>query len=219
MAGRLAGDCVNRWSGFRHPVVTAIIAATAAVALTGCGAAGASGDDGEHAAAEESSLPPGVMPPNDPPQPGDARLGPDGHYDYSAPDFVLKNPCDTEYFQRAMELGWQVPEIGTKRRDEPDSATCSIVNDSTGLPLVNFKNSATELEKQGYSAETHTIGGISFVMLRGNALFGESCFAGVETELGFIGAMSGTGGFSQFTNLDDACNEAQVTIIPILGEN
>ena len=197
------------------------VVAVAALGMSGCAAFG--GVDGgavaEGAERPENALPPGVLPPNDPPQPGDARLGSDGHYDYSAPDFVLKNPCDTEYFQRAMELGWEVPEIGTKRRDEPASSTCSMVNDSTGLPLVAFDSSVTGLSTQGYSVELDETGGQPLIIVKGNAILGESCFAGAETQVGVLGAMSGTGGFSQFTSIDDACKEAIETIIPILGGN
>ena len=43
---------------------------------------------------EPGGLPPGVMPPTGENPPGAARLGTDGHYDYSAEDFELGNPCD-----------------------------------------------------------------------------------------------------------------------------
>lgn len=195
------------------------VVAVAALGMSGCGAFGGGGGGAVAEGAErpENALPPGVLPPNDPPQPGDARLGPDGHYDYSAPDFVLKNPCDTEYFQRAMELGWEVPSFGTKRRDEPTGSDCTIINESSGLALTNYPSSVAELAESGYETSIDSSRTPALILIQGNALLGESCFAGVETAHGIIGATSVTGGFSTHSRIENACAEAVATIVPIIG--
>lgn len=217
--GHAAEDCTSRWSGLRRLGAAALIAATAAGALAGCAGAKADADDGRHAAAEENSLPPGVMPPNDPPQPGDAPLGPDGHYDYSAPGFALKNPCDTEYFQRALELGWRVPEFGTKRRDEPEEMYCGVINDEVGLALFSFSSNFVDFDVSEFEVKVTEHAGVPLIILKRPSLFGEACFAGVETPNGMIGGLSGTGGFSLHTTIEQACDEATQSIVPILGVN
>lgn len=215
--GRAAEDCTSRWSGLRRLVAAALIAATAAGALVGCSGAQAGTDDGRHAAAEENSLPPGVMPPNDPPQPGDAPLGSDGHYDYSAPGFELKNPCDTEYFQRALELGWRVPDFGVTRQDEADAADCTLINETSGIALTTYYRSIEELERSGYTISVISAQPFDLITIKGDSLFGESCFTGAETPYGIFGATLVTGGFSQHNTMEKACTETVNTIIPIIG--
>lgn len=214
---RATEDCTCQWSCLRRLVAAAIVATTAAGALAGCGRAETGADDGRHAAAEENSLPPGVLPPNDPPQPGDAPLGPDGHYDYSAPGFELKNPCDTEYFQRALELGWRVPDFGVTRQDETDAADCTLINETSGIALTTYYRSIKELERSGYTISVISAQPFDLITIKGSSLFGESCFTGAETPYGIIGATLATGGFSQHNNIEKACTETVNTIIPIIG--
>lgn len=211
----IRGDPMAPTTRMGRVTAAACIAVMGAAGLSACTASGAT--DGGRTGEEATALPPGILPPNDPPQPGDARLGPDGHYDYSAPDFVLKNPCDTEYFERALELGWKVPEIGTKRRDEARTADCAIVNSETGLALTNFFSSPSDLTDAGYVVSYGSPKHPGIIIVEGKSLFGDSCFAGVETVYGVFGASSATGGFSQHSNIDDACNEAIETINPIIG--
>lgn len=194
-----------------------------AAGFAGCTAADAAdaadGISGTEEQSTEPALPPGVLPPNEPPQPGDARLGPDGHYDYSAPDFVPKNPCNTEYFQRALELGWKPPEIGTKRRDDPDHMYCGVVNDRQALALFTFFGNQNDLKAEGHDVVIDTSSGTPLIMMKRPTLFGEACFVGVETELGTIGGAASTGGFSDHTTIDQACAEAIEMTLPILGVN
>ena len=81
---------------------------------TSCASTEASGKDVQPAGDNATTittdsgvtLPAGVLPPNNPPEPGDAPLGPDGHYNYDAPEFVLTNPCDDpEIMGRLDRLG------------------------------------------------------------------------------------------------------------------
>lgn len=215
--GHRTGDCISRWSCLRRLVAAAIVAATAAGALAGCSSAETDVDAGERAEAEENTLPPGVMPPNDPPQPGDAPLGPDGHYDYSAPGFELKNPCDTEYFQRALELGWRVPDFGVTRQDEADAADCTLINETSGIALTTYYRSIEELERSGYTISVISAQPFDLITIKGDSLFGESCFTGAETPYGIFGATLVTGGFSQHNTIEKACTETVNTIIPIIG--
>lgn len=214
---RATKDCTSRWSGLRRLVAAIIITATAAGALAGCSGAQADTDDGRHTAAEENSLPPGVMPPNDPPQPGDAPLGPDGHYDYSAPGFELKNPCDTEYFQRALGLGWQVPPFGTKRRDEPEEMYCGMINEASTIGLFSFPKNYRDYETSEFHIEIIDHKGISLIQVIRPTLFGEGCFIGLETPRGMFGGLDATGGFSSHTTIDQACKAATESIFSILG--
>lgn len=202
------GSRVGRWRGFRRPVVTALIAATAAVALTGCGAAGASGDDDEHAAAEESSLPPGVMPPNDPPQPGDAPLGPDGHYDYSAPDFVLKNPCETDAYQVALQNGWEPPVVGKQFKDYGTFQHCGITKEGTGISIYSHSLSFHDIEELSSDLRLHEDQGLTWHTAVVPGQFGDSCLAGAMGPGGGFGINIGMGAFSFYNSRDEACGFA-----------
>lgn len=201
----------------RRVTAAACIAVMGVAGLSACTASGAA-DGGGAGEEETTALSPGVLPPNDPPQPGDARLGPDGHYDYSAPDFVLKNPCDTEYFDRALELGWKVPEIGTKRRDQADEMYCGVISNTEALALFAFPRNFKDFEASNYEVKTIKSGETSLVLLKRPTMFGEGCFAGIETPRGMIGGLTATGAFSDHTTIDEACDGAVHSIIPILGD-
>lgn len=186
------------------------VVAVAALGMSGCAAFGGVGGGAVAEGAErpENALPPGVLPPNDPPQPGDARLGPDGHYDYSAPDFVLKNPCDTDAYQVALQKGWEPPVIGSTRYDADDERSCSITKESTGMVLFSYQTLPSEFEERGSTVHLDSAGPTPIYVIQSPHFFGDSCFAGVESPSGLIGALTGNGGFSNHTTIESACEEA-----------
>ncbi|MFD5868807.1 hypothetical protein ACFWGD_09385 [Corynebacterium sp. NPDC060344] len=188
-----------------------------ALGLTGCGAIGGDAATAAAGEAQGPALPPGVLPPNDPPQPGDAKLGPDGHYDYSAPDFVLKNPCDTDAYQVALQQGWKQPSFGTTRRDEPAEKTCSIVQNSTGMVLYSFAKTSGDFNAEEAEVAHEESRGKTLVVIKSPNLFGETCFAGIETPAGLTGALTGVGGFSNHSDIDSACEESKTVYHEIFG--
>ena len=203
----IRGDPMAPTTRMGRVTAAACIAVMGVAGLSACTASGATDgvDGGEE---EATALPPGVLPPNDPPQPGDARLGPDGHYDYSAPDFVLKNPCDTEVYERAMSNGWHAPIVGSPRFDGFDERSCSITNDSTGIVLFAYSKSVEDFRKQGSEITTKDSKTATVHVIQSPHLFGDACFAGVESPAGLMGALTGTGGFSNHASIESACNEA-----------
>lgn len=206
--GHAAEDCTSRWSGLRRLVAAALIAATAAGALAGCAGAKADADDGRHAAAEENSLPPGVMPPNDPPQPGDAPLGPDGHYDYSAPGFELKNPCDTDAYQVALQNGWEPPVIGQQFKDHDFIQYCGITRGTTGIGIYTLRLTHQELNEYALKINHQESGDSSWYTAVLPGILGDSCIAGVFGPNGGEGVSVGIGGFSDYSTEQSACDYA-----------
>nr|WP_152663182.1 hypothetical protein [Corynebacterium xerosis] len=204
----IRGDPMAPTTRMGRVTAAACIAVMGAAGLSACTASGAT-DGGRTGEEEATALPPGVLPPNDPPQPGDARLGPDGHYDYSAPDFVLKNPCDTEAYEVALRNGWTQPSFGTVRRDEPAEKTCSIIKDSTGIVLFSFSKNPAEFLVEGSQVSYEESRGIGIAVIKAPNLFGESCFTGVETPNGLVGALTGVGGFSNHQTIESACAETK----------
>lgn len=215
--GRGAEDYTSWWSCLRRLVAAAIVAATAAGALAGCGRAEADADDGRHTAAEENSLPPGVMPPNDPPQPGDAPLGPDGHYDYSAPGFELKNPCDTDAYQVALQNGWEPPVIGNQLFDSESDRMCGIVKNGDGIGITHHSFTRSELIDLDPKVETQTKGETTWYTVVWPNYIGSTCFAGIDTSSGAEGVTVPIGGFSNFTTRESACQFASEQFIQFFG--
>ena len=205
---RATEDCTSRWSYLRRLVAAAIVAATAAGALAGCDGAETGADDGRHAAAEENSLPPGVMPPNDPPQPGDAPLGPDGHYDYSAPGFELKNPCDTAAYQVALQNGWKPPVIGNQFKDLDFIQHCGITRGTTGIGIYTHRLSHQELKEYALTFNHQESGDSSWYTAVLPGIMGDSCIAGTFGPNGGEGISVSIGGFSDYSTERSACDYA-----------
>ena len=186
------------------------VVAVAALGMSGCAAFG--GVDGgavaEGAERPENALPPGVLPPNDPPQPGDARLGPDGHYDYSAPDFVLKNPCDTDAYQVALQKGWQPPAIGSQLKDHGEIQYCGITRDTDGISVFTHRLSLEDLRAMSSSVDVTHDGdhAVYTAVIPGD--FGGSCMVGAFTAEGGTGINVGMNAFSFYKTPGEACGYA-----------
>ncbi|MFD5867780.1 hypothetical protein ACFWGD_04070 [Corynebacterium sp. NPDC060344] len=192
----------------RTTTVSPVIGALAAcLLLSGCGTVGAN-DQGAGPSIDEAAapkLPPGVLPPNDPPQPGDAKLGPDGHYDYSAPDFVLKNPCDMDIYQRALEKGWKAPDFGTKRRDEESLATCGLINDGGAALIINNTLNRRKIEELGYPITDHGVEQTSWYTFVSKGDLFDECTATADTSEGSLGVSLAIGGFSEMKTSEETC--------------
>lgn len=154
---------------------------------TGIGQSGAK--DGRDApVAGRDGLPPGVLPPREPAQPGDARLGPDGHYDYAASDFVLTNPCDDPEIMAKLEKLGQREDPGKQFRiNGAWHVECVLGEDGTG-PIgvwyqeANFKR----FETLDFSPKHRHEDGFSWVITRQKSNFSDGCVASVETQNGSL---------------------------------
>lgn len=195
------------------------VVAVAALGMSGCAAFGGVGGGAVAEGAErpENALPPGVLPPNDPPQPGDARLGPDGHYDYSAPDFVLKNPCDTDAYQVALQKGWQPPAIGSQNFDSDQDRMCGIVKESDGIGISHHAFERAKLIQLDPALEVHSDSGISWYTAEWPNHIGSTCFAGVDAPGGAEGVTVPIGGFSNYKTRESACRFASEQFIKLFG--
>ncbi|WP_295626798.1 hypothetical protein [uncultured Corynebacterium sp.] len=203
---------------FTTPTPTTIGLLVASMLLAGCGAVGAkdAGTSDETSDAEQS-LPPGVLPPNDPPQPGDARLGSDGHYDYSAPDFVLKNPCDMDAYQVALRQGWSSPETGEQHRDFGDFQFCAITRRMEAVGVFSHSLTRDEFESTSLDFEVHTDAQSTWYTAVRPGLVGESCFVVVDTPSGGAGITAGVGGFSEHKTRETACEYATTLFKEFFG--
>ena len=138
------------------------------------------GDDG---------LPPAVVPPEGEFEPGDARLGPDGHYDYRAPDFVKTSPCsDPKLMARLDRLGQRKhPEWG---RDFEGLYQVGCVLGPEGLgPIAVWRlglNNA-EMVQRGQDIKVHRSEVGSWVTAKHESGFSDGCSATFETPKGSFG--------------------------------
>ena len=196
----------------------ACIAVMGAAGLSACTASGAT-DGGRTGEEEATALPPGVLPPNDPPQPGDARLGPDGHYDYSAPDFELKNPCDTGTYQVALNQGWKPPSIGQQFKDQGNIQYCGITKGSTGIAIYTLGLGHIEVAKLASELDYHSVDERSWYTAVIPGQFGDSCLAGAFGPDGGHGIFVGIGGFSNYSTKQEACMYAEEQFETLFGEN
>ena len=211
----IRGDPMAPTTRMGRVTAAACIAVMGAAGLSACTASGAT--DGGRTGEEATALPPGILPPNDPPQPGDARLGPDGHYDYSAPDFVLKNPCDTEAYEVALEQGWVPPVVGEKNFDSEKSRVCGIVKGFDGIGIAHHAFSNTELVNMHPGLEYHSDDGTSWYTTVWPNHIGTSCFAGANGPGGAEGVTVPIGGFSSFKTQESACTFASEQYILLFG--
>nr|WP_162933179.1 hypothetical protein [Corynebacterium lactis] len=137
----------------------------------------------------DNGLPLGVIPPREPAQAGDARLGPDGHYDFNAPDFVLSNPCDDpEIMAKLEKLGHREDPEKQGRIRGAWHVGCVLGPDGTGpLSILHQKLSRNDFSRLGVEEKTHEVAGFSWSTSRQESDFGTACFASVQTERGRLG--------------------------------
>ena len=210
--------------GFFRRDLPVMAAAALAAVLAGCaGDAGASLADAARDPIAETSggtgLPAGVVPPSGDPQPGDARLGDDGYYDYAADDFVLQNPCDGLPFELAQEQGFRIGDNASPRDDEPDHTVCRLISDITheALPLASYAYGQPDFEAHGFEVRIAESDGRSWYTVVHPGLITEQCFAGVDTPRGAVGAGMPVGGFSPYTTREAACDAASELFNRIYG--
>lgn len=166
---------------------------------------------------EEPRLPAGVVPPTGDPQPGEARLGPDGYYDYGAEDFVLENPCDGLPYELAKAQGFDYGPHLHPRTDEPDYTICRLIGADDGLPLASYRHNRRDFEALGYTVNLHEGDGRAWYTVVMPGLISELCFAGVDTVRGSVGAGYPIGGFSEYKTATSACNHASELFNTIFG--
>lgn len=212
--------------GFLRRGLSGAVAVALAGVLAGCaGDAGAPLADAAGDPTPESSdrqgLPPGVVPPSGEPEPGDARLGPDGYYDYTADDFVLQNPCDGLPFELAQQQGYRLGDNASPRDDESFSTVCRMAHGEPGSPLVLAAHSfgQPDFETMGYEVTIQESSGRSWYTVALPGLISDICFAGVDTSKGAVGAGIGIGGFSPHTTERAACDAASELFNRIYGGN
>ena len=212
--------------GFFRRGLPVMAAAALAAVLAGCaGDAGASLADAARDPIAETSggtgLPAGVVPPSGDPQPGDARLGDDGYYDYAADDFVLQNPCDGLPFELAQEQGFRIGDNASPRDDDEYSTACRMQNADSGDGLVLLSHSSGQpgLESLGHEVEIRESHGRSWYTAVLPGLISNICFAGVDTAKGAVGTGTGVGGFSPHATEQAACDAASEMFNRIYGGN
>ena len=167
------------------------------------------------------TLPAGVLPPNNPPEPGDAPLGPDGHYNYDAPEFVLTNPCDDpEIMGRLDRLGFREQTYMEGRIEGNKQIGCVIESDASGL-LSIWHAAVAHSQLERYSAEplAHHEGIFNWVTFTQTEPLGSSaCIASVETEQGALGFVIDTTGQDSPDPQHRLCAPVNELLIDYLGE-
>ena len=148
-------------------------------------------DDSSDSHSDARELPQGVIAPYQPVQPGDARLGADGHYDYTAEDFVLRHPCDDqELMAKLKEKGWEISPGTTSIIDEPNLKGCGLQNEAPdSIPFVLSAIRLKTIESKNNAEITRTnFSDISTAYsARLASPVGAMCFIGQETSHGAIG--------------------------------
>ena len=197
---------------FRRGLPVAAAASLVAV-LAGCaGDAGASLADAARDPIAETSggtgLPAGVVPPSGDPQPGDARLGDDGYYDYAADDFVLQNPCDGLPFELAQEQGFDYSDNASPRDDGPDGTVCRLMNGADYVVFASHPFNQRDFQELGYEVTVHSIEDRTWYTVVLPNMLSEMCFAGVDTPNGAWGTSMPIRGFSSHQTAEPACDDA-----------
>lgn len=155
-------------------------------------ASGSTETEGQEIGPNGQLLPPGVKAPEEPAQPGAAKLGPDGHYDYSAPDFVLGDPCeDPELMSRLAEQGWVLSSTTPSRMKNPWLKGCTLLPiDSNQQPIslvaVPQNQPYYEKNQETYDLDAKTTSRVFEVIKRIDVQQG-TCMSAIETSAGTIG--------------------------------
>lgn len=199
------------------------------ITATGCTPSETSGEEvrpvGDNATTMTTdsgvTLPAGVLPPNDPPAPGDAPLGADGHYNYDAPEFVLTNPCDDpEIMGRLEKLGYREQTYVDGRIEGNKQIGCAIESDSSGL-LSIWHTEVAHSQLSRYNAEplAHHEDSVNWVTFRlTNPLGNSACIASVETARGALGFVIDTTGQEEPDPQNKRCAPVNELLIDYLGE-
>lgn len=186
---------------------------------TGIGQSGAK-DEQDAPVAGPDGLPPGVLPPREPAQPGDARLGPDGHYDYAASDFVLTNPCDDpEIMAKLEKLGQREDPGKGVRAKGPWNIGCALGPHGLGpISIQYLSKNAEELPKVSTELQNHSRGELSWRTTKQVAPVGNSCFASIETSGGNLGFLIEAPPRETKNFHDTVCQPVSDLMISFLGE-
>ncbi|WP_239659422.1 hypothetical protein [Corynebacterium vitaeruminis] len=167
------------------------------------------------------TLPAGVLPPDNPPEPGDAPLGPDGHYNYDAPEFILTNPCDDpEIMGRLDRLGFREQTYMEGRIKGNKQIGCVIESDASDL-LSIWHAAVAHSQLERYSAEPlahhdETFNWVTFTQTE--PLGSSACIASVETEKGALGFVIDTTGQDEPDPQHRRCAPVNELLIDYLGE-
>lgn len=187
---------------------------------TGIGQSGAK--DGRDApVAGRDGLPPGVLPPREPAQPGDARLGPDGHYDYAASDFILTNPCDDpEIMAKLEKLGQRESKEFSTRFSGWKQSGCVLGPDGSGPISVWFQAANQDDFRKYESPPTfHKNSEFQWTTTRQTGAGGiVACVASVETERGSFGFTIDATNQSFDDFHAEACSLVNELIIEYMGD-
>ncbi len=199
------------------------------ITATGCTSSETSGEEvrpvGDNATPMTTdsgvTLPAGVLPPNDPPAPGDAPLGADGHYNYDAPEFVLTNPCDDpEIMGRLEKLGYREQTDVQDRIKGVKQIGCGLQAEQiVSLGIWHAGVAHSQLEKYGARPISHHFENLHWVSFNQTNPIGLSyCIASVETPRGALGFITHIAN-QESTNLDDSdCKSANNLMTDYLGE-
>lgn len=202
------------------------------ITATGCTSSETSGEEvrpvGDNATTMTTdsgvTLPAGVLPPNDPPAPGDAPLGADGHYNYDAPEFVLTNPCDDpEIMGRLEKLGYREQTDVQDRIKGVRQLGCLLDAENSAPPETFgvWLSSIAHSNLENYAATPigHQSGAHNWATYQMTTPIGLSyCIASVETErgaLGFAVDITGQGGSDLAKEL---CTPVSDLLTKYLGE-
>lgn len=170
---------------------------------------GSETNDGREVGPDGKLLPPGVKAPEEPAKPGAARLGPDGHYDYSAPDFVLGDPCeDQELMGRLAAEGWELGTSQLSRFSTPYMRGCSLTKSNflaEPLTIVSIRDSESGFASNGSLISVDSIEDVSWIQASPQSDLGEMCVAVQETHSGATGFLYTFSEFSEFNTADNAC--------------
>ncbi|MEJ5919464.1 hypothetical protein [Corynebacterium sp. H78] len=177
-------------------------------------------DDSRKFAPDGTPLPPGVLPPSENPAPGSARLGPDGHYDYSADDFVLSDPCDSpELMERLRALGYEEIETAIGRHDLPWQMGCLIGQEGDAVAAFNRQNSnQRDFASRGFELLQSKDRSFTGFLVGQQSATSYSCFAGIETENGTIGFNVPYSEERPTQLQSQACAKAASLLIGFLGD-
>ncbi|MDO5029496.1 MAG: hypothetical protein Q4E11_02795 [Corynebacterium sp.] len=167
------------------------------------------------------TLPAGVLPPNNPPEPGDAPLGNDGHYNYDAPEFVLTNPCDDpEIMGRLERIGFREQDSIDMRIEGNKQLGCGIQsNDSNLLAVWHTSVAHSQLGNYDATPLKHSNGIFNWITFKQTSPIGTSaCIASVETAKGALGFIVDTTGEENPDPQDTKCTPANELLTDYLGE-
>lgn len=198
---------------FRRGLPVAAAASLVAV-LAGCaGDAGASLADAARDPIAETSggtgLPAGVVPPSGDPQPGDARLGDDGYYDYAADDFVLGDPCDSEWAEQLKADGWMEHESSVGRHNLSYQRSCVFYQEDSitfhPLAMMSLNMDSPNIDTSAFERNIESSDAGTWYTTPWRTIGLHMCFAAVDTESGPYGLAVDFSEYGPYKTYDEAC--------------